>query len=319
MKIQLFPPLSFQEMGHRSNQEDALWPAHGMASSNSRLFIVCDGMGGHEHGEVASQTVATTMGRFLEEKMEAGVTLSDDLLREALNEAYNQLDEKDQQGDVRKMGTTLTLVAFHQGGATMAHIGDSRIYHLRPSQRRVLYQSRDHSLVMDLYLAGELTREEVDSYERKNVITRAMQPHLERRPKADIVHTTDILPGDVFMLCSDGVLEQLTNDDLIRLFSDEKSSDGKKCRRLLELTADNADNHSAYLLHIAEVQQEPGDNDAPNDESRSRSNMMVLEQQLLKEQSTSQTSPTRNPSRKPSTASSTASSWLSRMWAKIVK
>ena len=72
MKIQLFPPQSFQKMGQRANQEDALWPALGMASSDTRLFIVCDGMGGHEHGEVASQTVATTMGQLLDEKMAAG-------------------------------------------------------------------------------------------------------------------------------------------------------------------------------------------------------------------------------------------------------
>lgn len=275
MKIQLYPPQAFQELGRRSNQEDSLWPPLGEATAATRLFVVCDGMGGHDHGEVASATVAGTMGKYLAGHLQDGKPLTDDVLHDALDEAYRQLDLGDIATDSRKMGTTLTLVAFHGGGVTMLHIGDSRIYHFRPSRRQVLYKSRDHSLVMELYLSGELTEAEAETYEGKNILTRAMMPAMERRPKADITHTTDLLPGDCFMLCSDGVLENLSDDDLLNLLSDEATGDEEKCRRLVELTGGNADNHTAYLVRIADVQAEPGDASAPSDEDVSRGNMLV--------------------------------------------
>ena len=246
MKIELFPPLSIHEIGKREKQEDAL------AQWNNRLFVLCDGMGGHDHGEVASQTVAEAIGNNIPQHMQAGLPLRDELLADAIAAAYDQLDARDNPDDRRRMGTTLTLLCLHRGGATMAHIGDSRIYHVRPSEHRILYHSRDHSLVMDLYLAGELTREEMDTYEGRNVITRAMQPHQERRFRPDIVHTTDLRPGDLFLLCSDGIVEQLTDSQLLNILCGDDSDDSLlQCLRTA--TAAAADNHSAYLIRILGV------------------------------------------------------------------
>ena len=77
------------------------------------------------------------------------------------------------------MGTTLTLLYFACNGVTAAHIGDSRIYHIRPNVG-LLYQSRDHSLVYDLFQAGEISYEEMATFPQKNVITRAMSPGEEK-------------------------------------------------------------------------------------------------------------------------------------------
>lgn len=289
MKIQIFPPKAFHELGRRTNQEDALWPPLGQATEQTRLFVVCDGMGGHDHGEVASQTVADTLGRCLDSHLRDGLPFTDNLLRDALSEAYAQLDANDHADDSRKMGTTLTLLAIHGAGATMAHIGDSRIYHIRPSQRRILYQSRDHSLVMDLYLSGELSEDEAATYEAKNVLTRAMQPGMERRPKADVVHTTDLQPDDCFLLCSDGVLEHFSDAELLNLIADKDATADETSSRLVALTAGNADNHSAYIVRIASIQAEPDDDSAPNDEAQSRCNMVVLRRE--KEAETTQDEP----------------------------
>ena len=286
MKIQIAPPQSLHELGHRSNQEDALFPPFGQATAGDRLFLVCDGMGGHDHGEVASQTVAETIGRYIADRLPIEAPLPDSLLTDAIAEAYSQLDAHDNPDDRKKMGTTLTLLCLHRGGATMAHIGDSRIYHIRPNsspneggrEGTILYHSRDHSLVMDLYLSGELSREEMGTYEGRNVITRAMQPHQERRCRADVAHTTDLRPGDYFLLCSDGILETLSNDQLIRLLAAD-ATDKEKCQRLRQLTADHADNHTAYLIRILAVEAEPEDLSALNDESRTRCNMVVLERE----------------------------------------
>lgn len=276
MKIHISIPCCLYEQGSRKNQEDALWPSLGQATADDRLFIVCDGMGGHDHGEVASQAVATTIGEYIASHLSADEPLADDILDSAIAEAYDQLDRLDNANDQRKMGTTLTLLCLHRGGATMAHIGDSRIYHLRPSEGRMLYISRDHSLVMDLYLAGELSREEMDTYEGRNIITRAMQPHQERRSRPDIAHTIDIQPGDLFLLCSDGVLEQLTDEKLLDILSGN-ASDEMLMQRLHTATAQAADNHTAYLIRILDVEREESDEAALHNEDTSRANFIVIE------------------------------------------
>ena len=142
MKISVYPPLSILEIGQRSNQEDAI------SQWDNRLFVLCDGMGGHEKGEVASQTVCQSLARWFEENVKDDC-FTDDQFHSALEFAYSELDKFDDES-LKKMGTTFTLLYIHNKGITAAHIGDSRIYHIR-SGKGILYQSRDHSLVFDLY------------------------------------------------------------------------------------------------------------------------------------------------------------------------
>ncbi len=246
------------EQGPREKQEDSMFPAYGKASEDDRLFILCDGMGGHSAGEVASSTVCEAMGRSILSRcpeVEGGFT--DDDFRAALADAYDALDRHD-NGAAKKMGTTLTFLKLHDRGVTIAHMGDSRVYHIRPGQgvedTEILFQTEDHSLVNDLVKVGELTREEAKSSKQKNVITRAMQPCMERRPKADIYHTHDIRPGDYFMLCSDGMLEQMEDDNLKYIFSAKGSDAANKVEMLIKVTNQNHDNHSAIIVRIADVE-----------------------------------------------------------------
>lgn len=246
------------EQGPRAKQEDSMFPAYGKASEADRLFILCDGMGGHSAGEVASSTVCEAMSRSILARcpeVEGGFT--DDDFRAALADAYDALDRHD-NGAAKKMGTTLTFLKLHDRGATIAHMGDSRVYHIRPGQgvedTEILFQTEDHSLVNDLVKVGELTREEAKSSKQKNVITRAMQPCMERRPKADIYHTHDIRPGDYFMLCSDGMLEQMEDDNLKYIFSAKGSDAANKVEMLIKVTNQNHDNHSAIIVRIADVE-----------------------------------------------------------------
>lgn len=276
MQIKTDKPLSIFETGFRSNMEDCLYPAHGEAAENDRLFMLCDGMGGHENGEVASGTVCRVMAEYIREH--AGEILTDDVLDAALNAAIDALDKED-NGNLRKMGTTLTLLCFHRGGCTAAHIGDSRIYHIRPEEKRILYKSRDHSLVYDLYMAGEISKEDMASYGRKNVITRAVMPGLDERPQADIVHITDIRTGDVFFLCSDGMLEQMDDGELAGVLGGTEPWEEKR-KHLRELTRENKDNHSAYIINVADVEKEAGDDVLTDDEAVSRSNAVYLEKQM---------------------------------------
>lgn len=275
MKIEIYQPLAIWELGQRDNQEDSIFPAFGKATDDDRLFILCDGMGGHEHGEVASQTVCKAMSDTILSLSKQSFT--DDDLLDALQTAYRQLDCLD-NSHLRKMGTTLCLLYFHQGGLTAAHIGDSRIYHTRPKENRILFQSRDHSLVYDLYQAGEISYEEMRTSLQKNIITRAIQPGEENRVRPAIVHIADIQPGDYFYICSDGMLEQMSNDELCRLLSAD-GSDEKKRMQLIAATSDNKDNHSAYLIHIKEVVREVGDDLLLDDEQTSKDNALNIRPQ----------------------------------------
>lgn len=248
---------NLQELGQRTNQEDSLFPALGKSTSDDRLFVLCDGMGGHEKGEVASATVCETLSRVILSAWHPGEVLSDELFLQALSAAYDALDAKD-NGEERKMGTTLTFLCLHSSGATVAHIGDSRIYQLRPASKnspaRMVFRTQDHSLVNDLVKIGEITEEEAKHHPQKNVITRAMQPCQEYRAKADIAHLTDILPGDYFYMCSDGMLEEASDENILNIITKPNATDEQKLEMLRNVTEENKDNHTAHLIHIDGVE-----------------------------------------------------------------
>lgn len=244
----------------RPHQEDSIFPAYEQQKDSDRLFILCDGMGGHEAGEVASSTVCTAMSSSIFESVpDAEGDFNDENLRKAIDDAFESLDALP-IGDVsaeKKMGTTMTFLKFHSRGCTIAHMGDSRVYHIRPGKGRedtqILFKTNDHSLINDLIKVGELTPEEAKQSKQKNIITRAMQPKMERHPKPDIYHTVDIKKGDYFYMCSDGMLEQMEDENLLFNFSEATGDDENKVKILTQATSQNLDNHSAIIVHVLDV------------------------------------------------------------------
>ena len=267
MKIELYPPLSIHEIGQRENQEDSIiqW--------DNLLFVLCDGMGGHEKGEVASQAVCQSLVTWFENNLKPDEPFSDDQLREAIEFAYAELD-KYADDNPRQMGTTLTLLYICSKGITAAHMGDSRIYHIRP-EAGVLYQSRDHSLVFDLFQAGEITYEQMATFPQKNIVTRAMTPGEDNRMRPDIIHITDIQPNDYFYMCSDGMMEKMTNEDLMSILSADME-DKMKVGQLKMATNQNFDNHTAWIIHIKNAIKEENDDQFENEERTSRINAINI-------------------------------------------
>lgn len=258
MKFQLYQPLAINELGGRQNQEDAIYPLIGEVSEESRVFVVCDGMGGLDKGEVASNAVSRSLGHMAEVIRDAVPVFTDEDFFQCLSKAYNELDAADVKNEAQ-MGTTMTFLCFHDGGCLVAHIGDSRIYHLRPSLgdcRGILFRSRDHSLVQQLYEQGQISLDEMRTSSKKNIILKAMQPHQQTRTEATIVHIKDVEPGDYFYLCTDGMLEQMDDAALMGIFADGSTIDEQKRQQLIDATANNTDNHSAYLIHVKEVEEE---------------------------------------------------------------
>lgn len=260
---------SILELGKRENQEDSLYPPFTGESSEGGLYILCDGMGGHAAGEVASQTVCDVMSQYVNTHLREDGLFGEADFYAALDAAYDALDAKDTE-EVKKMGTTLTFVKFHAGGCFTAHIGDSRIYQIRPSESRILHVTRDHSLVNDLVRLGELTPEEARTSRQKNVITRAVQPHQDQRTKADCLDIADLAVGDYFYMCSDGMLEQAEDEEIVNILSLPRP-DEDKIVILRGATKDNKDNHSAHLIRIVEIlEKEPRPNPAPEPEPRKK-------------------------------------------------
>lgn len=248
------------ELGKRANQEDSLFPGFNQQTPADRLFILCDGMGGHASGEVASSTVCQAMSQSIMSMCpDPEGAFTDEILQQAISDAFGALDAVDpNDGSLKKMGTTMTFLKLHDNGATIAHMGDSRVYHVRPGQTaedtQILFVTEDHSLVNDLVKIGELTPEEARTSRQKNVITRAMQPHMERRPRADIYHTVDIQPGDYFFMCSDGILERWEDYDVRRCFSYSYGDDYTRVQNIINETIDNSDNHTAMIVKILDVE-----------------------------------------------------------------
>jgi len=250
MKIKIARPCALNERGGRENNEDSIYPGKGKAAEAQRFFLVCDGMGGHENGELASRTVCSAFAAFLENR---DVTRFDRaVFKQALEYAYAQLDKEDTNGGEYKMGTTLAFVCFHARGVFMAHIGDSRIYHIRRQGNRssILYKSQDHSQVGELVRAGIITEEEAAVHPRRNIITRVMQPKQEKLVCAEICESDDIEAGDYFFLCTDGITESVS-DELLCNITGRDIDDESKIKAIHQVCLKNSrDNFSAYLISI---------------------------------------------------------------------
>lgn len=254
--------LSLNEIGKRKNQEDSIYPPFsGKEPVSSDLYILCDGMGGHDCGEVASQNTCNAMSGYVLSHLRDDGLFEEEDFNAALDAAYDKLDSLDDPKSEKKMGTTMTFLKFHSGGAFIAHIGDSRIYHIRPSENKILHVTRDHSLVNDLIALGEMTPEEARTSKQKNIITRAIQPNQERRCKADCLNITDIKEGDYFYMCSDGMLEISEDNEICNVICMKKKTDAQKLAIFRNITKDNGDNHSAYLIRITSAKEESTDSD----------------------------------------------------------
>lgn len=253
MKITLNAPRPFSEPGQKPNQEDRIAPIP--MDRNTRCFVLCDGMGGHENGEVAAEIVATNLYKALTESIPEPDIISVERFNNALAATNAELD-KMPIPDGKLPGTTMTCVYFAENGVLCAHIGDSRIYHIRPGVG-IMYVSRDHSLVNDLLRAGQLTPEEAKTFPRKNVITRAMQPGLDRPYRADIKIFSDVKAGDYFFMCCDGILEQLTDERLVEIVNENTDATAKR-QAVYDICFNRTrDNFTCIFIPVAEVVGEP--------------------------------------------------------------
>lgn len=251
MEILLKQPYSFCQKGRRSNQEDARFPDDDSPQGVKPAFVVCDGVGGQDKGEVASRTVADAIGDYMDNvDLTKPFDASD--FSKVLEYVYIRLN-KVMGHDNREMATTMTFVCFHGNGVFCAHMGDSRIYHIRPGVG-ILYQSEDHSLVNALVHSGNITPEEAINHPQSNVITRCIG-YVEKgieKPSATTMQIEDVEDGDYFFLCSDGVLHKVDDSNLYNILSSD-NSDKDKIEQIADLSKGSSDNNTAYLICVEKV------------------------------------------------------------------
>lgn len=246
------PPLVFSEVGQRKNNEDYYLPRS--LSRHDRLFVVCDGMGGLDRGEEASRIVAEMVYNFLAADARE---ISEGRMNEAVALAHRRLKAyMDENPLLSRMGSTLTLLCLGENAAVVAHIGDSRVYHIRAGE--MLYRTRDHKQVEDMLEDGLITKEQALTHPWRNRLSRSVsvecisEDHAE--PLYDVPHCQwirGIKPGDYFFLCTDGVLEQVTDTFLLKVLSEEAVSNEQKMKTLKEkCEGGSKDNYTALLVQI---------------------------------------------------------------------
>ncbi|WP_448519837.1 PP2C family protein-serine/threonine phosphatase [Rhodoflexus sp.] len=250
MNIRIAPPLAFHELGQRSNNEDYIFPTVGTATAADRLFIVCDGVGGAAKGEVASRLACESISRFFAKHC-TGVSDAA-LVQQAVAAAQEMIDSYiAAHSEAEGMATTLTLLHLHAQGATVAHIGDSRVYHIRKDN--IIHKTSDHSMVNEWVSLGIITPEEAINHPSRNVITRVLHSTAISKVKADVQVITDLQAGDYFMLCTDGVLENLSDAQLLQILQKDATHSEKMEEIRRKGLSGSRDNFSAYLIAIEQV------------------------------------------------------------------
>ena len=213
------------------------------------MFMLADGMGGAQAGEVASQTAAQVFSAGA-----GGDGTPEERLTRLAKEANSQIYELAQADAAKRgMGTTLTAALVEGDGVTVAHVGDSRVYRMRDGDLEQL--THDHSLVAELERSGEISHEEAFDHPSKSVITRALGPEPEVEVDA---HTHSGKPGDTYLMSSDGLTDMITDDEIAAIMrkADSLAAAADSLIRAANQSG-GRDNITVVLFSLEEGEAEP--------------------------------------------------------------
>jgi protein phosphatase len=211
---------------------------------HGHLFVVADGMGGHAVGELASKIAADTIPHTFFKSRDTDIG---EALREAILAANATIHERGSHNrDFERMGTTCTSLVLSPDGAFIGHVGDSRAYRVRGD--RIDQLSFDHSLQWELIRQGRMKPEEVFLQEPRHVITRSLGP--EQTVNVDVEGPYAVLPGDTYLLCSDGLVAHVSDPEIGTIAAELPAGDA--CRLLVNLSnlRGGSDNVSVVVVKV---------------------------------------------------------------------
>lgn len=241
----------------RTGNEDYLH-----VDSTNQVFGVCDGMGGHQAGEVASMTASETLEKVFAH-FSTDITNDPalmpsqllppkgDLLLRGIRLANRAIfNYASSNPDLTGMGTTIVAMAFEDDLATIAHVGDSRAYRL--DEKELTPLTRDHSWVAELQQQQNLSEREASQVVGKNVITRALG--VRETVQVD-VKSTRVKPGELFLLCSDGLCGFADDDEIFDVATKNRNNLEKMADQLVQMANDRggSDNVSVVIVQVGET------------------------------------------------------------------
>ena len=252
--------IEFAELTHtgqvRDHNEDAIG-----SNPDIGLMVLADGMGGYNAGEVASGIAVQIVTDLASEAAareelndvdsHSGLMRQSIILRDAVYRSNKIIYQTAQsQTHCEGMGTTIVACMFYDNKVSIAHVGDSRAYRLRDGQFEQM--TLDHSLLQELVDRGFYSHEEAQRSTNRNYVTRALgvEPTVEVE-----VHEYEVLPDDVYLLCSDGLPDMVEDDDIHLTISTFNASLEVVGQQLIDLANDHGgrDNVSVMLAQVKEA------------------------------------------------------------------
>lgn len=215
------------------------------------LYVVADGMGGHESGEVASQIAVETIAHSY---YTIKGTSADGALKKAIEQANIEIFRRAQEEDRHGMGTTVVAAVRIDRMLYIAHVGDSRIYLIRDGQIKALTQ--DHSMVQEQVAAGILTPEEAEKHPYRNVISRAVGTSPSVEVEVSQSSPLELRDGDVVLLCSDGLTEHVKAPTIRQIVANRAAEAAAHALIQAANNGGGSDNISVIVLRVGEMRQE---------------------------------------------------------------
>ena len=242
------PKVTFKGLSNvglvRQNNED-YW----CFCQESNLFILADGMGGHNCGEIASKAAVDKLQILFQNQMAIG---KKDIVsvKRALYLSISQMNHEvfnlsRTSSSLKGMGTTLCALHIHSEGVVYGHVGDSRIYRLRGKDFTCLTQ--DHSLLRELIDLGRLSEQQADEFTYKNVLTKAIGTEQNIDPTVKI---DSVVSGDLLLICSDGLTDMLSDSEIANILSVEKSCEAADILINMALKNGGRDNITAIVILV---------------------------------------------------------------------
>lgn len=208
-------------------------------------FVLADGMGGHNAGDLAAELATRTV---IEQLAKGGSRGAQDRVRDAIAEANQAIARAARTDSARiGMGTTVAIALFGTSRVTVGHVGDSRVYRLRGGRLKLL--TRDHSVLQEQAETGLLDRESARVSQNRSLVTRALGAGYDATPE---IGEFDVLPDDLFLLCSDGLNDMVDDADIELALAELGCNLDMAAETLVELANDNGgqDNISVVLVRV---------------------------------------------------------------------
>ena len=243
----------------RQNNQDAcvvhLSPDQATWQQRGHLFVVADGMGGHAVGELASKIAVDTIPNTFDKLRQLSPI---DALKASVEAANAAIYQRGMQNkDFLRMGTTCTSLLLCPQGAIVGHVGDSRVYRIR--QRQIDQLSCDHSLVWELIQQRKVNPRDAERLCPRNVITRSLGP--EETVDVDIEGPIPVLPGDVFLLCSDGLCGLLSDSEIGMIANALPPADATRLLVNLSNLRGGPDNITVIVARAGEIPEDAAGSD----------------------------------------------------------